>query len=135
MIMKRMSTQSGITLSGLIMASVVFGTLAVTGMKLWPIYNEKFKVDLAMDKLATLPEGSRMTKVSAARAIERQFDVQDVDTIDFPRLMKILEVTQIKGSPNKLATLRYEIRAPFFSNLDIVMNYAKTVELGTATTD
>ena len=133
--MMRMSTQSGITLTGLIMASVVFGSLAVTVMKLWPIYNEKFKVDLAMDKLATMPEGARMTKVAAARAIERQFDVQDVDTIDFQRLMKILEVTQKKGSPNKLATLRYEIRAPFFSNLDVVMNYAKTVELGAATSD
>ena len=127
--------QRGITLTGLLAASVVFGTIALTGMKLWPVYNEKFKVDMAMDKLAAAPEGARLTKVAAARVLERQFDVQDVDTIDFNKLMKILDVKQKKSSPNKLATLAYEIRAPFFSNLDIVMKYEKTVELGAPSSD
>jgi len=130
-----LTKQRGITLSGLLATSVVFGTLALTGMKVWPIYNEKFKVDLAMDKLATMPEGSRMTKVAAARALERQFDVQDVDSIDFNKLMKILEVQSKKGSQDKVAKLAYEIRAPFFSNLDLVMNYEKTVELGSPAAD
>ena len=130
-----LSKQRGITLTGLIAASVVFGAVAVTGMKLWPVYNEKFKVDMAMDKLAAAPEGARLTKVAAARVLERQFDVQDVDTIDFNKLMKILDLKQKKSSPNKLATLAYEIRGPFFSNLDIVMKYEKTVELGAPSSD
>lgn len=133
--MMQKNGQYGITLSGFIVAAILFGGAAITVMKLWPVYNEKMKVDMAMDKLAAMPEGARMNKLAAARALERQFDVQDVDSLDFKTLMKYLEVYQEKGTRSKLASLVYEIRAPFFSNLDIVMNYEKTVELGSVTTD
>lgn len=127
--------QTGLTLSGLIVACVVVGGAALFVMKLWPVYNEKMKVDMAMDKLASLPEGERMGRTSLARALQDQFDVQDVDSIDHRKLPKMLEVSREKGKKGKFVRLAYEIRAPFFSNLDIVMNYDKTVQLAPSATD
>ncbi|MGE0486548.1 MAG: DUF4845 domain-containing protein [Gammaproteobacteria bacterium] len=127
--------QSGITLTGLIMSCIVLGGAALTGMKLWPIYNEKFKVDVGMDKLAALPEGARMNKLALANALQKQFDVQDVDSLKESDVRKILKVGPIKGQPGKYASFTYEIRRPFFANLDVVMNYDKTVRLAGDKTD
>ncbi len=106
----------------------MLGAAALLVMKLWPVYNEKIKVDQALDKLQANPEGFRMTKTDMVKAILRQFDVNDVDSFDTQRLLKVLQVGRKKDSPNKVAIMAYEIRAPLFSNLDIVMNYRKMVE-------
>jgi Tfp pilus assembly protein PilE len=127
--------QRGITLSGLIMGSVVLGSVALVGMKLWPVYNEKMKVDQAMAKLAANPDGFRMTKQQIVNAVMRQFDVSDVDTFDTPTLTKTLQVGRKKNSPNKVVMLAYEIRAPLFSNLDVIMNYKNVIEFGPPKTD
>lgn len=133
--MKLMRNQKGITLSGLIMGCVVLGTAALFVMRMFPLYNEKIKVDQAMDKLATNPDGARMGKAAMAKAIMRQFDVSDVDTFDTPTLMKTLQVGKKKGSKKKVVSMAYEIRGPFFSNIDLVMNYSKTIEFDRPKTD
>lgn len=127
--------QRGVTLSGLIMACVVLGVGALLVMRLWPIYNEKIKVDQAMDKLAANPDVSRMTKPEMVQAIMRQFDVSDVDRFDTQALSKVVTVGKKKGSNHKVVVMAYEIRAPLFSNLDVVMNYRNVKEFGPATTD
>lgn len=126
--------QRGMTLTGLIMGCIALGGAALVGMKLWPVYNEKMKVDMAMDKLAGAPEGARMTTRGMAKLLQKQFDVNDVDSIDERRLPKLLKVERLKGK-GKEVTLAYEIRSEFFSNLDIVMNYNKSVQLGEPTSD
>ncbi len=127
--------QRGVTLSGLIMACIVLGVAALLVMRLWPIYNEKMKVDQAMDKLASNPDAARMTKPEIVQAIMRQFDVSDVDRFDTLGLTKVVTVGKKKGSNNKVVMMAYEIRAPLFSNLDVVMNYRNVKEFGPATTD
>ncbi|MBX9608620.1 MAG: DUF4845 domain-containing protein [Gammaproteobacteria bacterium] len=130
-----MKSQRGVTLSGLIMACIVLGVAALLVMRLWPIYNEKMKVDQAMDKLATNPDAARMTKPEIVQAIMRQFDVSDVDRFDTAALTKVVTVGKKKGSNNKVVIMAYEIRAPLFSNLDVVMNYRNVKEFGPAKTD
>ena len=127
--------QRGITLTGLIMGCIVIGGASLLGMKLWPVYNEKMKVDLAMEKLASAPEGARLSTRGMANVLQKQFDVNDVDAIPERQLPKMLKVERLKGGKGKDVTLAYEIRAPLFSNLDVIMNYSKTVTLGAATTE
>lgn len=122
--------QLGITLSGLIMALIVLGTLALFVMRLWPLYNEKMKVDQAMAHLAANPAAARMGKQEIVLAIMRQFDVSDVDRFDTAGLSKVVTVGKKKGTAVKVVIMEYEIRAPFFSNLDLVMNYRNAKEFG-----
>jgi hypothetical protein len=127
--------QHGVSLSGLIMACVVLGTFALLFMKLWPIYNEKMKVDQAMEKLAANPDAGRMSKIAMVNSIMRQFEVNDVRRFSTPELTKTLQIGRKKGSKNKVVTLAYEIRGPLFANLDVVMNYNKVLEFGPTKTD
>ena len=128
--MQSKGQQLGVTLSGLIMTLIVLGTLALFIMRLWPLYNEKMKVDQAMDHLAANPAAARMNKAEIVQAIMRQFDVSDVDRFDTPSLSKVVTVGKKRGTPIKIVMMEYEIRAPFFSNLDIVMKYRNAKEFG-----
>lgn len=130
-----LNRQRGVTLSGLIMACIVLGFGALVFMKLWPIYNEKMKVDQAMEHLGANPDAARMTKMEVVLALMRQFDVSDVDRFDTPALSKVVTVGKKKGSSNKIVILEYEIRAPLFSNLDVIMNYRNVKDFGPAKTD
>jgi hypothetical protein len=47
-------------------------------------------------------------------------------------LRKVSTLEKIKNSRDKNYTVVYEIRAPFFGNLDIVMKYNNTVRLKAA---
>lgn len=125
--------QRGVSLSGLIMACVVIGAVALVAMKLFPIYNEKFKVDLAMDKLASTPEASRMSKREMAKVLQAQFDVNDVQPVKSNKLAKMLKVSGKGGQ--KSVNFAYEVRGPLFGELDVVLVYDKTVVLGASKTD
>ena len=127
--------QRGITLSGLIMGCIVLGSAALLVMKMWPLYNEKMKVDQAMAHLEANPAAPRMGKAEIVQALMRQFDVSDVDRFDTPSLTKVLTVGKKKGTAIKVVMMEYEIRAPFFGNLDIIMNYRNVKEFGPVKTD
>lgn len=133
--MNLMRAQRGVTLSGLITASIVLGFGALVFMKLWPVYNEKFKVDQAMERLAASPDAARMNKGDIVNGLMRQFDVSDVDRFTTPELMKVVTVGKKRGSETRVVVLEYEIRAPFFGNLDIIMKYNKAIEFAPAKTD
>ena len=127
--------QLGITLSGLIMVCVVLGGAALFVMKLWPLYNEKMKVDQAMAYLEASPAAPGMGKAEIVRTLMRQFDVSDVDRFDTPGLTKVVTVGKKKGTNIKVVIMEYEIRTPFFGNLDLIMNYRNLKEFGPVKTD
>ena len=93
------------------------------------------KVDQAMEHLGANPDVARMSKPEIVQAIMRQFDVSDVDRFDTPGLTKVLTVGKKKGTNDKVVMMEYEIRAPLFGDLDVIMNYRNVKEFGPAKTD
>ena len=128
-------SQRGITLTGMISACVVLGALAVGGMKLWPIYNEKMKVDMAMKSVASSPEAAKLSKNEAAKLLSRNFEVQDMLSLSEADVRKLLKVGKVKGMDGKVMLLEYEIRSSLYGQLDGVLRYSNAVELGGARTD
>lgn len=121
-------SQAGVALSGLLFWCVVLGMVAVTGMRLFPLYNEKVKVDMAMTQVGELATGDS-SKVELSSALLKQFEVSDVDRWSEPELLKLLKVGRLPNDPARSMSLTYEIRAPFFGALDIVLRYHKIVPL------
>jgi len=133
--MHSISKQKGITLSGTIIGCIVIGACALLVMKLWPVYNEKFKVDLAMEKLEGSPEAYRWGRVEIARSMQKQFDIDGIEPMHPTALPKALKIEKLKGSKSKFVTLIYEIRSPLSAELDVILNYNKTIEMASPTTD
>ncbi|MCP5145710.1 MAG: DUF4845 domain-containing protein [Gammaproteobacteria bacterium] len=133
--MKALQRQRGISLSGLIMGCVILGVVALVGMKLFPLYNEKMKVDTAFAKVLNTAESARLSKGEIVQLILREFDVSDVDRFDTPSLSKIITVENMRNSPNKVLRMAYEIRGDLFGDLDVVLTYDRSGELRAASTD
>jgi hypothetical protein len=121
--------QRGITLSGLIYTCIILGFIALVVMKLFPLYNEKMKVDFAMEKVASTAGSGALSKMELVKNIMRQFEVSDVDVWSTTEFTKALKVEKPKGSKIKVMSLDYEIRGPLFGELDVVLKYASKLPL------
>lgn len=127
-------SRGAITISGLFYTSVIFGVVALFAMRLFPLYNEKMKVDMALEKIAGQKESERMTKVEIARLVGRQFEVSEVRRWSPAEFAKILKLKKVKGG-GKDMILQYEIRGLLFGDLDVVLKYDRTLRLGQPVTD
>jgi hypothetical protein len=124
----RRFSQLGVSLSGLIFWCVLLGGAALIAMKLFPLYNEKMKVDFALDTVAADPEAGNWGKPDIAKAVMKQFEVSDVDRWTFAEFMKLLDVERTTAG-GRVMSLNYEIRGPLFGQLDIVLNYDRALDL------
>ena len=121
--------QFGVTLSGLLFACVLFGVIALLGMRLFPLYNEKMKVDLGLEKVAKDAASGGQSKTDLVRAVMKQFEVSDVDRWSTVEFTKLLKVEKKRNSENRIMSLDYEIRNELCCNLDIVLKYHNAHEL------
>jgi len=126
--------QQGVSLSGLIFWCALFGGAALVAMKLFPLYNEKMKVDFAMEKVAGDPEAGNWTKPDLAKAVMKQFEVSDVDRWTLAEFTRLLDVER-RTDGGRTMSLSYEIRGPLFGQLDIVLNYDRALDLPRGTTE
>lgn len=116
------SRQRGATLLGIltIVAIVGFGLYGV--VRLVPLYSEYLAVVRAMEQTAKAEGGG--TVQSMRTALNRRWEVEDIHSIDYKDI-------EIKRQGNGY-TMRawYRAEAPFISNISLVVDFDKTVTVG-----
>ena len=121
--MKRISTQSGLTLMSFLIVLCVVGFFIFIGMKLFPVYNEYFSVVTDMKGLAAEPGVHNLTPQQIRDRLDRRFNISYVDSVQ-PKDIKVTKV----GNGYDL-TIAYEVRRNLMYNLDFVAVFEKTVKL------
>ncbi len=123
--------QSGVTFLGFLMVCAVLIFFAFLGMRMWPLYNEKIKVDQALENIAARDDVENISKGKIVNYILRHFEVEDVDQFERPQDLKdIFTVERIKGKKKRLMRMNYEIRRSILDGkLDIVYIYDKSLEI------
>lgn len=127
--MRSLKRQRGVTLSGLIMAAALLFAVLLTGMKLFPLYNEMFKVKAAMKSVAGQPGIASKSALDVYKLLMRNFEVSDVETFTDASIKSYAKVQRIKNSPNRILTMKYEKRGPLFGPLDVVLKIDEQIEL------
>ena len=122
--------QSGLSLWELLFFAVLIGITATVVLKLFPLYMEKFKVVKAMKSIAEQPTVRNMDETDIVRALLKHFEIEDVDKFSAPGdLKKIFDVVKNKDNEGRTMSMKYEIRAPFISDLDVVLKVDKVVPI------
>jgi predicted butyrate kinase (DUF1464 family) len=121
--------QRGVSLGGLIFMSALIAAVAMLAMRLFPLYNEKMKVDLAMEKVSQDAQIGNQSKGEIVKAIMKQFEVSDVDRWTTPEFTRLLTVEKDRGSDKRTMSLDYEIRNAVCCSLDLILNYHFAREL------
>jgi len=121
--------QSGITFIGFLIVCSLLIFFAFLGMRLWPILNEKIKVDQAMENLKTREDVATLSRNGLGKYMLRHFEVEDVDQFErMADLKDIFIVQKIKGKKKRLMQMVYEIRRPVVDGkFDVVYKYNKSL--------
>jgi hypothetical protein len=111
------------------MGSALLIAVALTGMKLFPLYNEFFKVRGALKSVASQQNLSEQSLADLRKLLLRNFEVQDVD-LDPNDVKKYTRLEKVKGSGERLFRIEYEKRGPLFGNLDAVLKINESISVG-----
>ena len=120
------SRQRGASFWTMLVFVIVFGFLAVIGIKLVPIYLESWKIDKAMNAVVNDSSVNRLTKIEIARALVKRLDIDDVRRINDHTWKEFVKITKRQ---NRLTLeVNYRVETPLFGNLSLVADFEKKAE-------
>jgi len=117
-------TQNGMTFWGLLVVAAVFIFFVMLFFKLLPPYIEHAKVKTALENISRQQGVSDMEKSSIAAAMDRRFNIEDVNDID---LKKALTVEKKPGSMT--IRIAYEKRVPLAYNVTALIEFDDSVQV------
>ena len=116
--------QIGASLIGWMFLVLALGTVATVGTKLIPLYVDHNTISNLMDKLAAENGQADRRKSDIIKMIEGRLKLNNIR--NFP-LKENLEIERTKNGTD--LKLNYEMRVPFFQNIDFVVTFGKEIEL------
>jgi hypothetical protein len=117
-------TQRGMTFWGLLVVAVVFGFIVIMTFKLLPSYIEYGKVKTAIENVANQPNAGNMTMGDFKAAMDRRFDIDDVDDIDTSKVLKLEKQPGVT-----IFSIAYEKRVPLAYNITALINFDHSVKV------
>jgi len=124
--MSNRHTQQGITFWGLLVVASLFVIVTMLFFKLLPPYLEYGKVKTALENVKAQPNAGQMEKNDIINALERRFDIDDVDKVD---LKKDLFIEKKPGSMT--IRIKYERRVPIAYNVTALLDFEHSVQVNT----
>ncbi len=116
--------QQGLTFLGWALILVLVGFGVFLFMKVFPVYMNQFKVVSVLNTLRDEPDLARAPKDMVRRRLQK---LLDVNSIDRPRASDAI-ISGGHGNPRSVE-IRYEVRKPFTSQVDVVFKFDHSVQL------
>lgn len=124
--------QHGLTIQGLLIALVIIGVVIFVGLRLFPLYSEKFRVDGILESIAYGgSDAENLNSTQIYKRFLRNANIEGITRFDKTNIKNylILNKPKRKNDP-KTITMSYELRGPMVRDLDVVLIYNRTLELG-----
>lgn len=115
--------QTGLTAVGMVLLLSCIAFFALIVIRLLPMYIESFKVQAAIDSLKEEQEIGTKTPMQVRELLLKRMNVDDVAHVSAENVAISREGNTIKIDVN------YEVRSPFFSNIELIGTYAKQGEV------
>jgi hypothetical protein len=123
--MRNPSRQQGLTFWGLVFVLAVMAAVVLIGLRMFPVYMEAFKVQQALEQLASLDDLSQRPAHELHDLFLRRMEVEDVDRFNRQNLRKHMDIE--RKDKRVTITLRYTAEAELFGNLSVVADWNKQV--------
>ena len=128
--MMNMTEQRGVTFIGWCIILAIIAFFVLITLRLFPLYNEKFKVIAAMNSVASRPEMADAPSDEIRKYFLRTVEVGGSLTFtdrNVKELVKIEKPEEKGGS--KLLTVTFEMRNKFFHDIQFVLVFNRSVPL------
>jgi len=117
-----MHAQRGITLTGFMIAAVIFIALLLLGFKIGPSYAEFYSIQKILHNLGTDPSLQTATRGEINSAFNNRATIENIKAISY----EDLEVNKDGGK--LVISAAYSVRVPLFHNLSACMDFRPTSE-------
>ena len=116
--------QSGLTMISWVLLILMIGFVGLFAFKLVPVYMDYMTINSALTNVAKNPDANSSAS-SVHYAIERQFDVNDVE---------VIKTTDVKigtdpNTNNITLTLDYHAISPFVANVSLDVHFHKVYQV------
>jgi hypothetical protein len=117
------SRQRGATVLGMVVIIAILGFALYGGIRLTPIYLEYMAVARALEQTAKEESGATSPQ-TLRNALDRRWTIETINSIQ-PRDIEIK-----KAGSGFTMRAWYRAEAPFISNVSLVADFDKTVQVG-----
>ncbi|MFT5420681.1 MAG: hypothetical protein ACI9D5_001431 [Candidatus Endobugula sp.] len=114
---KRLSNQSGLSLTGWFLALFLTVFFVQLVIKLSPVYLEDYYVQSSLKSLSKNAQLTELSPADIRKKLSKSFSINNISS-------GALEALQVKRDAKKvLVDINYEERIPFMANIDIVLSF------------
>ncbi len=121
----KVNADGGLGLIGFLFTVGIFIGIAFSVLSIYPVLNEKIKVDMALESLISNPEASTMSIQNIASTIEKQLNMNYVTSLKKKDILKALSVKNTKDG--RTLFFKYEITNQALERWKLVYEYEKDV--------
>jgi Domain of unknown function (DUF4845) len=118
--------ERGVTFLGWLIILVPVALVLYAGIRLTPVYLEYMKVARTLEQVRDELKGDQPDANMIRNAIERRFDVEDVNVMTVRDADKLKIIKQ--GTGYKVQAV-YQATAPYVSNVSLLVSFDKTVQI------
>lgn len=121
--MQTLKSQRGMTAIGWLIVLGLIGFFVLLALRMIPSYLEFATVSSSLESLQNEPGMANKTPQDIRTMLDKRFDINAVNSITAKDV-----AVQNQGS-SFLVGVDYEVRMPVLGNVDVVMTFAKEVEV------
>lgn len=127
---RNIKRQDGVTLIGLVLILGVIAAFVLMGLRLFPLYNEKFRVLQIMKTVTSQSDAATMTQAQMQKVFYSNATIQS-STV-FNRQTVVSENVKLEkgeGGGVPLIHVTFELRNPLFDDFELVLNFDESMPM------
>lgn len=117
--------QRGMTMLGMLLTLVILIAVATVTIKLVPVYLEDFTVTTVLKSLKDDPDIAASSDHEIRESVSKRFEINNVEHVKASQV----QIARRDGRVQKVS-LDYQVRVPMFWNIDALVHFADSVEVG-----
>ncbi len=121
--MKTLKQQRGMTAIGWLIILAMVAFFVLIGLRLFPIYIEKFSVVSSIESLKNEAQVTRKTNSEIKSLILKRFQINDVKNATRKN------ITISKRGGVLTASVKYEVKTKLFGDLSLIAEFDESVEV------
>jgi uncharacterized protein DUF4845 len=122
--------QHGIGFLGWTSILGVLAFIVLLGLRIFPLYNEKFTVISSMNSVANQPNAAKMSTKDVRKYFLRNMEIANTTRFTDASVKKLAKVVTDKKTKKRYLHVVYEGRNVFVKDIKLLIEFDHKVELG-----
>ncbi len=124
------SKQQGMSFLGIVFLILVFVVFGALGLRLYPLYYDKFQIISAMQSVTERADAADLTPSQVRSYFMRNIEITNIRRFTDANIKQHLKILKgKKGEPNQMK-LKYEAENKFFADIYFNLKFEETMPLG-----